>query len=215
MGNGTLRDTGRELVALDHAVFAAVHATPSPTIDHALALVSGAADHSRIWMAIAGGLALAGERPRRAALVGLAALGVTSALVNTALKPAVRRVRPSVEQSVRTRLVRMPRSPSYPSGHAASAFAFSTAVGGALPRADTALSLVAAVVAYSRVHTGVHYPADVMAGALVGAGVGSLACHLAARTGFLDRRRARPGRVPSRSERVSLLRGGGVRLLAG
>ncbi len=193
MRKRTLHDAGRELVALDRAAYAAVHATPSPTVDHALALVSGAADHSKIWVATAVGLAFAGEQPRRAALVGLAAVAVTSGLVNAALKPAVRRRRPSTEQSVRTRRVRMPRSPSYPSGHAASAFAFSTAVGGAVPHIDTALRLAATVVAYSRVHTGVHYPGDVLAGALVGAGVGSVARNLGQRTGFLDGRRAGPG----------------------
>src|SRR5690349_20271924 len=107
----------RELVLLDEAVYAAVHATPSPTVDHAFALLSRAADHSKLWVAAAGGLTLAGDRPRRAAVVGLAAVAVTSALVNTALKPAVRRSRPSLEPSRRTHFVRMPRSPSYPSGH--------------------------------------------------------------------------------------------------
>ncbi len=72
----------------------------------------------------------------------------------------------------------MPGSTSYPSGHAASAFAFSTAVGAEFPQADTALRLAASLVAYSRVHTGVHYPGDVIAGALIGAGVGTLARHL-------------------------------------
>lgn len=186
MRRQTLDDARREMVLLDEAVYAAVHATPSPTVDHALALISRAADHSKLWVVTAGGLALAGARPRRAGAVGLAAVAVTSALVNTTLKPAVRRGRPSLEQSVRTHVVRMPRSPSYPSGHAASAFAFSTAVGGGLPHLDTALRLVATVVAYSRVHTGVHYPGDVMAGALVGAGVGTIVRHLAQGMGFLD-----------------------------
>lgn len=182
-----LHEVRRELVLLDEAVYAAVHATPSPTVDHTLALVSRAADHSLIWVLTAGGLALAGERPRRAAVVGLAAVGLTSALVNTTLKPAVRRGRPSLERTVRTHVVRMPRSTSYPSGHAASAFAFSTAVGATLPHVDTVLRVAATAVAYSRVHTGVHYPGDVMAGALVGAGVGSLARHVAQRIGVLGR----------------------------
>jgi undecaprenyl-diphosphatase len=175
----------RELGGLDRAVYEAVHATPSPTLDREVALISRAADHSRVWLSVAAALALAGERPRRAAVVGLAAAGVASAVVNVGLKPLVRRERPSAPQTVRTHVVRMPTSASYPSGHAASAFAFSSAVGGGLPELDTALRLAATTVAYSRVHTGVHYPGDVVAGAVIGAGIGSLAHHLARRAGVV------------------------------
>jgi undecaprenyl-diphosphatase len=130
-------------------------------------------------------MGLLGERPRRAALVGVAAAAITSGLVNVAVKPVVRRERPSRLETVRTHVVRMPTSASYPSGHTASAFAFSTAVGGALPELDTALRLAATTVGYSRVHTGVHYPGDVLAGAVIGAGIGSLARHLAQRAKFV------------------------------
>lgn len=174
----SLRQAVRELVALDDAVYTAVHATPSPTLDHALARVSRAADHSAVWLGVSALLAVTGERPRRAALVGVAAVAATSALVNGAVKPLVRRERPLRVDSVRTHVVRMPTSASYPSGHAASAFAFSSAVGGEVPQLDTLLRLAATVVAYSRVHTGVHYPGDVVAGAVIGAGVGTLARHL-------------------------------------
>jgi len=67
----------------------------------------------------------------------------------------------------------MPTSRSFPSGHAASAFAFSSAVGGELPALSTPLRLAATTVAYSRVHAGVHYPGDVVIGALIGAGMGT------------------------------------------
>ena len=178
MTSPRLREAGHELLLLDRAVYQAVHAIPSPVIDHALTRITHAADHSRLWVGVAAGMALLGRRPRRGAAVGLAAVGVTSALVNAAMKPVVRRERPTRDGTVRTHLVHMPGSTSYPSGHAASAFAFSTAVGAEFPQADTALRLAASLVAYSRVHTGVHYPGDVIAGALIGAGVGTLARHL-------------------------------------
>ncbi|HEX6874918.1 MAG TPA: phosphatase PAP2 family protein [Nocardioidaceae bacterium] len=180
-----LREAGRELVVLDRAIYTAVHATPSPVIDHAVARISRAADRSGLWLALAAGMSLLGERPRRAAVVGVTSLGFTSAVVNLAVKPLVRRERPSRLETVRTHVVRMPTSASYPSGHTASAFAFSTAVGGGVPELDTALRLAATVVGYSRVHTGVHYPGDVIAGAVIGAGVGTLARHLARRIGFV------------------------------
>jgi undecaprenyl-diphosphatase len=189
MERGTLQRVGRELVVLDRAVYAAVHATPTPTLDRAVARITRAADHSKIWLAVAAAGSALGQRPRRAALVGVAAVAVTSALVNVAVKPVVRRERPPRLETVRTHVVRMPTSASYPSGHTASAFAFSTAVGGALPELDTALRVAATVVGYSRVHTGVHYPGDVVAGALIGAGIGSLARHLAERGEVLPHRR--------------------------
>jgi len=62
----------------------------------------------------------------------------------------------------------MPISTSFPSGHSAAAFAFATGVGHVMPAAGLPLRAVAALVAYSRVHTGVHYPGDVVAGSLIG-----------------------------------------------
>jgi len=62
----------------------------------------------------------------------------------------------------------MPQSASFPSGHTASAVAFASAVGTALPATAVPLGLLACAVGYSRVHTGVHYPSDVAAGAVLG-----------------------------------------------
>ena len=63
----------------------------------------------------------------------------------------------------------MPYSSSFPSGYSACAFAFATGVGSVLPYDATPIRALAAGVADSRVHTGVHYPADAISGALIGA----------------------------------------------
>ena len=68
----------------------------------------------------------------------------------------------------------MPASSSFPSGHAASALAFAGAVGHEMPLLAVPLHLLAGAVAYSRVHTGVHYPGDALVGAVVGEAVGSV-----------------------------------------
>jgi undecaprenyl-diphosphatase len=68
----------------------------------------------------------------------------------------------------------MPRSPSFPSGHAASAVAFASGAGRVSRAASLPLHALAALVGYSRVHTGVHYPSDVMVGALTGAAIADL-----------------------------------------
>jgi membrane-associated phospholipid phosphatase len=67
------------------------------------------------------------------------------------------------------------------SGHSAAAFAFATGVGYVMPTAGVPLHAVAALVAYSRVHTGVHYPGDVLVGALVGATLAQLSTQWLAR----------------------------------
>src|SRR6266566_308706 len=70
------------------------------------------------------------------------------------------------------RQVTMPSSTSFPSGHSAAAFAFATAISRDNPWVAIAIQFLAGGVAYSRVHTGVHYPGDTVAGALIGAGAG-------------------------------------------
>jgi len=165
----------RELGAVDRAVYAAVAATPTPSLDEPLRRLSNAANNSRLWLTIAAGLGLAGGRAgRRAALRGTVAIGVTSALVNLAVKSAWSRQRPDrAGAGVPVgRNVRMPTSTSFPSGHAASGFAFAAAIGRDQPWLGLALRFLAASVAYSRVHTGVHYPGDVVVGALIGEGTG-------------------------------------------
>jgi undecaprenyl-diphosphatase len=68
----------------------------------------------------------------------------------------------------------MPGSGSFPSGHAASAFAFAYAVGRHLPGLAVPVRLLATGVAYSRVHAGVHYPGDVVIGSVLGAGTAAM-----------------------------------------
>ena len=174
----------RELGAVDRAVYAAVAATPTPSLDEPLRRLSNAANNSRLWLTIAAGLGVAGGGAgRRAALRGTVAIGVTSALVNLAVKSAWSRRRPDrAGAGVPVgRNVRMPTSTSFPSGHAASGFAFAAAIGRDQPWLGLALRFLAASVAYSRVHTGVHYPGDVVVGALIGEGTGQ------AVAGLMDR----------------------------
>ena len=160
-----------DLKRVDTAVYAAVAETPTPTLDHGLRRLSHAADYSKLSIGAAALLSVFGGRSgRHAAAMGLASVGVTSAVVNQLAKRLAPRRRPDrvVHEVPAVRHVPMPSSTSFPSGHSAAAFAFATGVGHTLPDAAAPLRGLAAVVAYSRVHTGVHYPGDVVAGALLG-----------------------------------------------
>src|SRR5271165_1110564 len=171
----------RELGALDQAIYSAIAATPTPSLDEPLRRLSNAANNSRLWLAIAATLAVAGGRTgRRAAVRGTMAIGVTSALVNLGVKPLWSRQRPDRAGAgvPEQRDVRMPDSTSFPSGHAASGFAFASAIGREQPWLGLALRFLAAAVAYSRVHTGVHYPGDVVVGALIGESTGQATADL-------------------------------------
>jgi undecaprenyl-diphosphatase len=160
-----------EAERVDLAVYAAIAGTPTPQLDNAMRRLSRAADYSRLSIASGTLLAVAGgPRGRRAALTGLASVAATSAFVNLVVKPLGRRPRPDreLQEVPAARQVRMPASRSFPSGHTAAATAFAGGVGSVLPLAAAPLHVLAALVAYSRVHTGVHYPGDVLAGALLG-----------------------------------------------
>jgi undecaprenyl-diphosphatase len=139
--------------------------------------LSDAANGARLWLGIAGLMAAVGGRAgRRAAGAGVVALAADSAVVNVGFKLAARRTRPDRDSAgvPAARRVPLPHSASFPSGHTASGFAFANAVGQTLPAAAAPLRLVASAVGYSRVHTGVHYPGDVVIGASIGATVGQL-----------------------------------------
>ena len=188
-------DVLHDLGAVDRAVYEAVARTPAAALDGPVRRVSQAANNSRLWLGIAAAVALpGGGRGRRAALEGVVSIGVTSAVVNLGLKRVYRRRRPDrVEDDLsQLRHVPMPKSTSFPSGHSASAFAFAYAVGRHLPGLAVPIRALAAGVAYSRVHTGVHYPGDVVVGSIVGAGTAAMVAAVCDRVPALATITARP-----------------------
>jgi diacylglycerol kinase family enzyme/membrane-associated phospholipid phosphatase len=141
-----------------------------PAVDRGYARLSRAADRSVLWFAIALVLVVAGQH--RAALRGAASLTAASALANLVGKQLFGGDRPLLKDiPVGRRLRRPPTSPSFPSGHAASAAGFVTGVALESRRTGLALLPAAAAVAYSRLHTGAHWFSDVMGGAIIGSAV--------------------------------------------
>ena len=171
------RRTMAELHRLDLAVYSAVAASPTPSLDAFMRRLSRTADHSKISASVAFCLALAGgPSGRQAALRGLASIAVTSAVTNGLVKPVARRRRPDrlAAEVPEARHVKMPRSHSFSSGHSAAAFAFAAGAGRGASWTAPPLTLLAALVGYSRIHTGVHVPGDVVFGALSGVALAEL-----------------------------------------
>src|SRR4051812_35241750 len=153
----------------DAILLSRVGRLPTTRFDRWLRRLSTFADHGKLWLLIGVVLGLKPGHSRRAAARGIGALSVSSLLVNAVLKRFFRRVRPDLASVHGSRaLKRSPHTLSFPSGHSASAAAFATGVAMESPVAGALIAPVALGVGYSRVHVGVHYPGDVVAGMAVG-----------------------------------------------
>jgi undecaprenyl-diphosphatase len=123
---------------------------------------------------------LRGRRLPIAAAASLVAIGCASLAAN-GLKQLFDRARPPVAEPDLGSVVALPGNPSFPSGHAATAFAAATVIALICPKLRYWALGLAAAVALSRVYLRVHYPLDVFAGALLGAGLGALVALAATR----------------------------------
>lgn len=123
-----------------------------------------------VWLLLA--VAISGfswSRPWLWTRVGAAVLLAEG--ISGALKLWIERDRPPVSRPVPEPLLEAPSTFSFPSGHATVAFAAATVLALAVPRLRWPLYALAALIAFSRVYVGVHYPGDVLAGALLGVGI--------------------------------------------
>jgi diacylglycerol kinase family enzyme/membrane-associated phospholipid phosphatase len=167
-----LRMVARRVDETDQAIERRIARIPPSRVDGGLKVLTTAANHSLLWFTIAAALASKRGVTRRAAVRGVCAIGATSFVANAVAKPLAPRRRPAADALPNYRTIpNPPTSSSFPSGHAASAAAFATAVTMEAPLAGAVIAPVAATVAYSRIHTGVHWTSDVVAGALLGTGV--------------------------------------------
>lgn len=168
----------RAIDRLDRRIHRFVTGLGPPALDPYTPKFVQATDNMAPWFLVSATLAATGgPRLRRTALRAMAAAAAANAL-SAGVKHLTDRGRPDLSRVPRARIpYRDYRSSSFPSGHTAAAVGYAAGIGADAPRPLTALvAALAGVVAVSRVHSGVHYPGDVLGGAAIG-----LAAGLAAR----------------------------------
>jgi undecaprenyl-diphosphatase len=139
-------------------------------LDPVFAALSYAGSFGFVWLGIALGVSgFSWSRPWLWTRVGAAILLAES--VSGALKNWADRDRPPLSNPEPETLVDLPATYSFPSGHATVSFACATVLALAVPRLRYPLFALAALIAFSRVYVGVHYPFDIVAGAVLGVGI--------------------------------------------
>lgn len=143
-----------------------------PLADRIFYGASALGDHGLIWLMLGAVRGLRSEHEWRAAVRVGAGVGIESAIVNLGIKSLFRRKRPAWELE-RPLHLRRPRTSSFPSGHATSAFT-AAALLSDRDRLKPVYYAIAVVVAWSRVYVKIHHASDVVAGIVVGIGLGKL-----------------------------------------
>jgi len=171
------------------------HLRGRPHVDRLFYSASALGDHGIIWLMLAAARGLRpGEHWQETRRVAVA-VGLESAAVNGPVKWLFRRARPEPAGS-RPLPLRTPRTSSFPSGHATSAFCAAALFSDADPSLAPLYYGLALIVAWSRVHVRIHHASDVVGGMVIGAAFGCLVRHVAPIGG-----QAKPAAAESRRRR--------------
>jgi len=140
----------------------------APWLDRVMIWISSAGGAGLIWLLL-GLVAFVVPRYRAAAWRVFLTIALAYLTVDGVLKPLVARERPPIKANAEARhLPPIPRTFSFPSGHAASTFGAAVAVSRMWPQMRGLWWALAVLIGYSRIYLGHHYPLDVVGGALFG-----------------------------------------------
>lgn len=140
----------------------------TPLLDKILAFITSLGNAGIIWIVLAVVLLIL-PKTRKTGIIVVAALLADLVLCNLILKNLVARVRPYDVNTAIAILIKKPLDFSFPSGHTAASFAAMTALFLAkMKKAWIAALILAVLIAFSRLYFYVHYPTDVLGGAVVG-----------------------------------------------
>ena len=136
-------------------------------LDSAMTLITGLGDGGKIWIACTVVLLLI-PKTRKAGMAMVIALTLDILCCNVILKPFVARIRPCDVNTAVQLLIERPLDYSFPSGHTASSFAAASALYFSRKKLWIPAAILAGLIGFSRLYLYVHYPTDVLAGALLG-----------------------------------------------
>ncbi len=148
-----------------------------PVIDRVCYGASELGDHSLVWHLLGTGAAALSLRNERAAVRLVTALAIESGLVNGVVKSIFNRSRP-IQDVPRPLRLRIPRTSSFPSGHASSATMAAVLLADK-SRLAPAYGALAGLIAVSRIYVRIHHASDVIGGVAVGTALGALVKRLA------------------------------------
>ena len=142
----------------------------TPLLDQIMLLATHLGDLALVWL-VAGAVLVAQPRYRRWGVAVLLAVVATAILGMFVLKPLFGRARPFVAYEFAGLLIPPPSGDSFPSNHSMVSFAAAAALCCLLALKVSAVA-VACLIAFSRLYLYVHYPSDILAGAVIGIAVG-------------------------------------------
>ena len=161
------------LYSIDKAVFLFFNAgVANPVFDAVMPFITEEHNHMIVflaaWVAL---MVFGGKKGRIVGVLVLVVVGLSDCISSSVIKPLVGRQRPCdpdvLVQGARF-LLGNKSSFSFPSSHAANNVAWATLFSVKYPRMKWVFIGVAVLMAYSRVYVGVHYPSDLMGGAVLG-----------------------------------------------
>ena len=135
--------------------------------DFIFPIITSLGNFGMIWI-VTGFCLVITKKYRRYGVLLFIALALTYALGDLVIKPMIARPRPFMEFPGRILLITAPYSHSFPSGHAGSSFCAATILWRANRKLGVISYTLAVLIAFSRVFLFVHYPSDVLAGAILG-----------------------------------------------
>ena len=125
-------------------------------------------DSGWFWIALSL-LLMVPRQTRWIGITSLAAIVIGALITNVTLKNLVARTRPYEVVEGLVLLIEKQRDYSFPSGHTCASFAAAGVYWRMLPKkCSIPLLILAAMIAFSRLYVGLHYPTDVLAGLLIG-----------------------------------------------